>query len=377
MACSGCKFIYYCSTACQRIGWPVHKVICKAYSQFIPTRPDLNHHSAIYFGPDESEPRFVWLLFEPGHNHPKLEHLEQLGLTAELIEARSWDELPCNPMLARHIERHYILFSLPEADKLCPCCNPDAEPNESLVKVDSELSNHFRGPVLVLGSHCESDTTRKPSNPDLGPVDFRHVVDHLRMFYCRCEDDIRNLMKGKDVKVVRINCKGDMQFLDRPILEAVSEPKSALLLDSEIPTPVADKIGLQLIVRKVPPAVVWRDTRRSCRILNEKTRLLNPPELPSDTGSVVIHRKDGRPLHPLHIRGLLGYTTLILLDLAYSGGCITVDVLVAGRINQVTKKGFQAWYSMMRQESHIMTLFIPSPFDIPDDFKVDGGAHLD
>jgi hypothetical protein len=59
MLCNGCKSIHYCSTACQKINWSIHKIICKDYTQFIQSRPGSDHHSAIYFNPAEAQPQFI------------------------------------------------------------------------------------------------------------------------------------------------------------------------------------------------------------------------------------------------------------------------------------------------------------------------------
>jgi len=98
--------------------------------------------------------------------------------------------------------------------------------------------------------------------------------------------------------------------------------------------------------------------------------MLNPPEQSSGTGSVVLLRKDGKPLHPVHVHALFGYSALTLLDPIYpQGGCISHDMLLASRIDQVSQEGFQAWYSTMWQKCSIQRSFVPSPFDIQDDFE--------
>jgi hypothetical protein len=368
--CSGCKAIHYCSTACQKMDWPIHKIICKDYIQFLQARPGPDHHSAIYFNPSEAQPQFIWLPFEAGHSHPDFKDLEQYGVSEDRIQNNDLQEIAQNPMLLRHIEPHHIVLSIPEAAKLCPCCNANHAYNDSLNKVDPELADFFRGPILAVGTYCGGASVRKTSHLDLGPVDFRHIVDNLRLIYCSCEDDTRAMLHGKDIPAVRLNCVGDIDFADRPTLEAVFEPKSALLAHTDIPTPVADKIGLPLVVRKVSPAVLWRDPRRPCRIINNQAGILNPPRQSTNTGSLVVTRKDGRPLHPMHVQALFMYTSTKLMDPDHpKHACLTPDMLQIDRIDEVSKEDFIKWYPTMWKYHGIRTPVIPSPFDIEDDFE--------
>ncbi|KAF1915812.1 hypothetical protein BDU57DRAFT_515552 [Ampelomyces quisqualis] len=275
------------------------------------------------------------------------------------------EELSDNPMLGRHIEPRHIKLSLPAVEKLCPCCNTEIDPSRSLVTVDQELADFFRGHVLAAGTHFPGDLERKASSLDLGPLDFRHVVDSLRMLYCQCEEDFRGALIKRDIKAVRLNCEADTQFMDRAGIEGVLEPKSLLLAESEIPTPVADKIGMPLIVRKLPPAVAWRDPRRPCRLINDKSGMLNPPHQCDHTGSLVLVRKDGKPLHPMHVHALLDYTAEKLKNPNLTGNaCITADMLLPSLIDHVSKEDFQNYYTTVWQTCPIHNHFVPSPFDI-------------
>ncbi|KAH7091650.1 hypothetical protein FB567DRAFT_617312 [Paraphoma chrysanthemicola] len=370
LACSGCKSIHYCSKACQKVDWPIHKIICKDYAHFINTRPDADHHSAIYFNPSDTSPCFVWLRYDLGHIHPDIDQLVKFGVSRERIEADGLTMVANNPILTRHIEPHHIFLALPEAKLMCSCCNTDKAPNGSLAKINTELPGFLRGPVLAMGTYCDSDDKKETTSLDLGPLDFRHIVDQLRMMYCMCEDDNRCLLEGKDIKAVRLNCDGDHFYLDRPMFEAVAEPKSTLLMESEIPTPVADRIGMELIVKKVPPAIAWRDSLRPCRMENKWGQSLNPPRSSLNTGSLVLARKDGKPLHPVHVHALFTYTVITLREPSYpKNACITIDMLLPSRLNKVSKEDFEQWYPKMWQMFPFGRAFVPSPFEITEDFE--------
>lgn len=347
LACSGCNTIRYCSQACQKADWSIHKIICKKYKEFLLTSPGPDHHSAIYFSPDKPQPRFIWVRYEHGHDHPSLESLSGLGFGG----TEGLNEVSHNVMLARHSEPHHIVLSLPEVKNLCPCCTSYQKPNKSLIKVDEEVADFFRGPVLAFGKYCKGNPVHAPSDLDLGPMAFRHVVNALRHIYCQCEDETRLIFHNEDLRVngitaVRLNCVGDKYFLKRPTFESVREVASSPSTATYFPTPVADKIGLPLIVRQVPPAVLWRDLSRPSRLENGNASMLNPPHQLTDTGSLVLARKDGVPLLPVHVQAIISYTAEKLkLPCHPNAACVSNQNLDVGCIEVLSKDDFKRWYA--------------------------------
>jgi hypothetical protein len=199
------------------------------------------------------------------------------------------------------------------------------------------------------------------------------VVDGLRGLYCRYEDHFHRMFSKNNVKAVRLNCVADIEFMEYMGVEATLEPKFVLLTESEIPTPVADKIILPLIVHKVSPTVAWRDSRRPCRTIYYKAGILNPSHQSDHTRSLVLVRKDGKPLHPMHIHALFGYTAEKLKDPKLPENvCITAAMLLPTRIDHISEEGFQKYYTTMWQSCPIHDHFAPSPFDIQVDKDHEG-----
>jgi hypothetical protein len=116
---------------------------------FMSTRPTPAHHSAIYFGVVNAKPRFVWLHFPYGRNHPDTDKLAKLGISKKRLDAKELLLLASNSILERPLEAHLIGISLPEVEELCPYCTPDLENKASLSPIDRELSELFCGPIIA------------------------------------------------------------------------------------------------------------------------------------------------------------------------------------------------------------------------------------
>ncbi|KAF9700897.1 hypothetical protein EKO04_000902 [Ascochyta lentis] len=344
--CSGCKSIKYCSKSCQKLDWPIHKLICKTYKKFLTSRPDQEHHSMIYFAVNETQPRFIWARIDEGHNHPSREELKKHNMIIDLSDSGSSlgiKPLSVNVVLDRPLGPHLIMFHPPSAAQCCPCCKHTYKKNESLINVDTELADTLRGPILAWAMHHEDDMARKPRPFDLGPMDFRHMVDELRSYYSEVLEGYRELAfertdsKG-GVKGVRLNCKGDQQFLHRPHLEPTTTNESALLEQSLLLTPVADRLGMPLHVLKVAPAPVWRDRQLKPRMHNCCSGYLNPfISIQDDIGSLIITRKDGKELQPTVLQALFNLTSSKL------GAEGTQPPFPADRLEVFTEQDVKLW----------------------------------
>ena len=61
-ACTGCLNAVYCSKACQKRDWPIHKILCKSFKNFADsTRPSKTHIRALLFPDHSATPEFIWL----------------------------------------------------------------------------------------------------------------------------------------------------------------------------------------------------------------------------------------------------------------------------------------------------------------------------
>lgn len=184
----------------------------------------------IYFAVDEPQPRFVWVRIDHGHSHPCPQELVKQNIDVLRDGKIVLDATAANIALDREIDPHLIMFTPPDVAQVCPCCKDKHKYNESLRGVDEELSDTLRASILAWALHRDDHLAQKSRPMDLGPIDFRHVVDHLRLCYSEITKNVCLTLVEKDgVKGVRLNCKGDQQILGREHIEATLVPRSDLL----------------------------------------------------------------------------------------------------------------------------------------------------
>ncbi|KAH6644218.1 hypothetical protein C7974DRAFT_439480 [Boeremia exigua] len=348
--CGGCKSIRYCSKACQKLDWRIHRLICKTYIDFFAGRPDREHHSMIYFPVGEPQPRFIWVHIDDGHNHPSLEELAKHNIAIDCSDTegrfpvKSFRE---NFVLGRPLDPHYITIILPSTAQCCPCCKETHKSNDSLLKIDAELADTLRGPFLAWGVHHADYEAHKTSPVDLGPLDFRHMVDELRLHYEEVQENWRKCGTERPnyngINGVRVNCEGDEQVLCRPSLENYNAPVSALGEESALLTPIADRLGMPLHISTVAPAPAWRDRRLKSRMHNCFSAYLNPfISMQDNIGSLIILRKDGGDLGPMMLRSFF-----ILVASKLELDCTKTPVPVS-RLAKFKKEDTQSWVAAMK-----------------------------
>lgn len=368
LACAGCNSIKYSSKACQKGDWLVHKLVCKTFKDFLITRPTSEHDSAIYFPADEDSPRFVWLKYGTCEQHVPYKELQSLGISLRWIKQSDQIEVSHNAAQNEHIQPHHIVVQRLKFEQMRS--TPSYEENEALGKIDQRLAGLFPGPILVWARPCHDEGAGETANRDLGPIDFRHAVDELRYvsFDMSEKQNTINEITRSGLLSVRVNCDVDSRFLRRSTLEYIYESASAANLESDIPTPVADAIGFPLVVRQMPPALVWRERKRGTlqHMDNTNARMFDPPEQSTTTGSLMVTRQDGKPLHPVHLSAIFGYTAMRLKDPRQPDWtCTFAEELQADRISQVSRKDFEEYYEEMWERPNYRHIErVPSPFDV-------------
>ncbi|KAL3420364.1 hypothetical protein PVAG01_08863 [Phlyctema vagabunda] len=59
--CTGCRATIYCGRECQGRDWPIHKMLCTGYQDFLLSRPSIHHRAAILLPTSSTAPKFVWV----------------------------------------------------------------------------------------------------------------------------------------------------------------------------------------------------------------------------------------------------------------------------------------------------------------------------
>ncbi|KAH6975009.1 hypothetical protein BKA56DRAFT_589904 [Ilyonectria sp. MPI-CAGE-AT-0026] len=333
-ACARCKSSHYCSKECQLDDWPVHKLLCASFSSFaMSARPSETHFRGIFFPQDRPKPQVAWLDCQ-WHDD------EDDGI--------KWQHPDLNPFLGPDswpksipIQTDAVLQRiLPDTINICyrdGFLVDGSMPNRSAAAVVATLpgqSHDWRGPIIVVGKKGQG--LDPPQCRDLDMNDFRYIADYL-ISYGRWSLDIRDsgmTSADKVVKGIRINCLGDRQVLGKPHFEPVDVHSTDSIFDDfwHDTSDIADRIGLPLLTRRCPVSLRWAREKRlpdfgsqsPCN--NQDATFLHlccdskADSYPSGpgwswagwqwqnhVGSVIVVRRDKKPLAPMHVEALCTY----------------------------------------------------------------------
>lgn len=254
--CVRCKSAYYCSKICQEADWPVHRLLCDAFSTFDDSsRPTQEHIKAIFFPVDESKPKFVWLPCEWREEDDY--STSQSPQTASLLEPDAppgRKPIQYNPFLQRRLA-NTIYVTYRDA-----CFFDGSVVNKSVAHLLTKKPGHYHkwcGPIVAYGMTGQGNL--QTTCRDLDMNDFRHVSDYFFTYDVPApvhEEPTESIVEG-----VRINCEGDQKMLKKPKFERVQISSTDSIFQEHGTSPIADRIGLPIFTRRYPLDPRWESAR--------------------------------------------------------------------------------------------------------------------
>lgn len=338
--------------------------------------PSPEYFRAIFFSEDGPGPVFVWLRMK-NCNEPD----QACIMNFDTVPFPPRSQVHGSPQSIGDNDENRVLQRPHELISLVGFLAADANgeirfagrPTGSVGSIDPELVGGYKGPLLFCGMRYHLDM-----------ISFRHIVDDLRSYWYDARIEAERQIPGP-IKGVRVNCLGDTVISKRPIYEPINTLHNTFFdTDRIFKIPLGENIGIPLEVHLIEPAVPWRNRRLDGDTiipfsLNFDARILNPAQWRMITGSIMIIRKDLKPLHCAHIDALREYclresfSAAQLSDLPGGppgpGEDLTprIDIVHQASSQQLlsraSKQGFPDFFlDFMRNGGHATYGYITSPY---------------
>ncbi|KAK5635129.1 hypothetical protein RRF57_010841 [Xylaria bambusicola] len=337
LRCKRCRGASYCSKLCQRGDYPIHKLLCNAFSTFdISKRPTNEHVRAVLFPVDKRQPKLIWLHCEWKH----LEEDEDGGRGHQIPDAIPFlHEYPYtanvqyNPVLARSLD-NIVCVSYRDGFLI-----DGSAPNSSIkaiIETRRGYHHDWRGPILAYGR--VGPGLDPPECRDIDMNDFHHITDYFVSY----ASDLVSLPASlpadtpgsRIVKGVRINCIGDEKMFKKPHFEEVQVLTSHSIFSEGESSEIAERIGFPILTQRCFPHPNWANAEdsemfgRMSPYNNQDATFLHlcidpkvkgdfsrgvlgwgwaPQQWQQGVGSTIAVRKDQKPLSPWHVEALCRY----------------------------------------------------------------------
>jgi len=354
-----CNNISYCSSLCQETDWPLHKLLCGQFNDFL-NRPTAKHKRAIFFPADQSKPNFVWVELVTQHDEDDGDW--------DLANVNDWlrQEGEHNPLLQfLPIHRNVTLgLDLPHGIELVVrdgFLKDGSSENSSVRRMTQGGTSHsWRGPMLAYGREKPSfGSWREAPHDDLDTTDLKMLHDY---FIDYGHENIERLQRAATEKVqgVIVYCDADMTSLKKPRFEAVEVPVTHAILknwDTQR-SQIAKRIGMPLLARNMTRKPEETDGGGNSEMVALHIQCEEPRNTSSgtvfgwgwahdywqmDSMSTVVVREDKQPLSTNELKDLCDWCTNELRPLfaeAHEQGGGGVHENVRGRI---TRLAFQRY----------------------------------
>jgi hypothetical protein len=163
--CSGCKNINYCSKVCQvkrssclqyfahiskQNDWNQHNLLCKSFLK--STSLGSNSRRALFFAPDQSRPRFVWLTYDDD------------GTPVDI--AKCFPDTPRDEVKTIAFHNRFLPYWIQISYDSNMCA-------QRTLSNTTSIQHAFRGPVVALAYDAEEGLSKPALDVDtgtLGPV---------------------------------------------------------------------------------------------------------------------------------------------------------------------------------------------------------------